>query len=172
MSWIRNQEPHDLFISHASELKIARMLSKVYSGSSFGRLQMEIHMRTAIILAAGLILSATGAWSQESSRDRDDFDRGSWRDNRDGWDRDRDRRRGHMMRHDDDDGDGDRGDHFERGARFFLRSGDTQLRVVCGNRESTQACVDAALRMFDRVQSQQGTSARPPASSAPAQPPQ
>jgi len=131
---------------------------------------MEIHMRTAIILAAGLILSATGAWSQESSRDRDDFDRGSWRDSHDRWDRDRDRRRGPMMR--DDDDDDDRGGRSERGARFFLRSGDTQLRVVCGNRESTQACVDAALRMFDRVQSQQGTTARPPASSAPAQPPQ
>jgi hypothetical protein len=35
-----------------------------------------------------------------------------------------------------------------------VRSGDTQLRVVCSDRESTQACVDAALRMFDRVQSQ------------------
>lgn len=51
--------------------------------------------------------------------------------------------------HDDreDDGPG-------RNARFFVRSGDTLLRVVCGDRESTQACVDSALRMFDRVQSQ------------------
>jgi hypothetical protein len=125
-------------------------------------------MRTAFILAAGLTLFATGAWSQESSRDRDDFDRGTWRESRDGWDRDRDRRRGPMMRHDDDDQD----DRSERGARFFLRSGDTQLRVVCGNRESTQSCVDAALRMFDRVQSQQGTTTRAPTTPAPSQPPQ
>lgn len=71
------------------------------------------------------------------------------------------------MRDDDEEG---RGSRDGRGARFFLRSGDTQLRVVCGNRESTQTCVDAALRMFDRMQSQQGTAARTP--SAPAQPPQ
>lgn len=126
-------------------------------------------MKKALILAAGLALVATGAWSQESSRDRDDYGRGSWRESRDGWDRDRDRHRGPMIMRGDDDED-DRGDRSERGARFFLRSGDTQLRVVCGNRESTQSCVDAALRMFDRVQSQQGTASRAPA--APTQPPQ
>ena len=123
-------------------------------------------MRKAFLLAAGFLVLATGAWAQESSRDRDDFDRGGWRENREGWDRDRDRRRGPMMMREDRD-DSDRS---ERGARFFLRSGDTQLRIVCGNRESTQSCVDAALRMFDRLQSQ--TNARPPASTTPAQPPQ
>ncbi|EIM27455.1 hypothetical protein [Microvirga lotononidis] len=124
-------------------------------------------MKTAFLLAAGLVCLATGALSQESSRDRDDAGRGGWHDRRDGWDRDMDRRRGSMMRDDDEEG---RGSRDGRGARFFLRSGDTQLRVVCGNRESTQTCVDAALRMFDRMQSQQGTAARTP--SAPAQPPQ
>jgi hypothetical protein len=123
-------------------------------------------MRKAFLLAAGFLVLATGAWAQESSRDRDDFDRGGWRENREGWDRDQDRRRGPMMMREDRD-DSDRS---ERGARFFLRSGDTQLRIVCGNRESTQSCVDAALRMFDRLQSQ--TNARPPASTPPAQPPQ
>jgi hypothetical protein len=123
-------------------------------------------MRKAFLLAAGFLVLATGAWAQESSRDRDDFDRGGWRENRESWDRDRDRRRSQMMMREDRD-DSDRS---ERGARFFLRSGDTQLRIVCGNRESTQSCVDAALRMFDRLQSQ--TNARPPASTQPAQPPQ
>jgi len=123
-------------------------------------------MRKAFLLAAGFLVLATGAWAQESSRDRDDFDRGGWRENREGWDRDRDRRRGPMMMREERD-DSDRS---ERGARFFLRSGDTQVRIVCGNRESTQSCVDAALRMFDRLQSQ--TNARPPASTTPAQPPQ
>lgn len=123
-------------------------------------------MRKAFLLAAGFLVLATGAWAQESSRDRDDFDRGGWRENRESWDRDRDRRRSQMMMREDRD-DSDRS---ERGARFFLRSGDTQLRIVCGNRESTQSCVDAALRMFDRLQSQ--TNARPPASTTPAQPPQ
>ena len=123
-------------------------------------------MRKAFLLAAGFLVLATGAWAQESSRDRDDFDRGGWRENREGWDRDQDRRRGPMMMREDRDDS----DWWERGARFFLRSGDTQLRIVCGNRESTQSCVDAALRMFDRLQSQ--TNARPPASTTPAQPPQ
>ena len=126
-------------------------------------------MQKAVILAAGLALLTTSALSQESSRDRDDFGRSGWRESRDGWDRDRDRRRGPMMRDDDED---DRGDRSERGARFFLRNGDTQLRVVCGNRESTQSCVDAALRMFDRMQSQHGMTTRAPSTPAPAQPPQ
>jgi hypothetical protein len=129
---------------------------------------MEIHMKSAFILAAGLTLLATGAWSQETSRNRDDYDRGGWHESRDRWDRDRDRR-GSIMRDDDDD---DRDERSERGARFFLRSGDTQLRVVCGNRESTQSCVDAALRMFDRMQAQQGTTTRAPTAPAPSQPPQ
>jgi hypothetical protein len=128
-------------------------------------------MRKALLLAAGLALLSTSAWSQDSSRDRDDFDRGGWRESRDGWDRDGDRdrdgRRGSRMRDDDDDDD----DRSGRGARFFLRSGDTQLRAVCGDRESTQACVDAALRMFDRLQSQAGGTARPAGTPTPASPP-
>ena len=125
-------------------------------------------MKKAIVLAAGFALLASGALSQETSRDRDDSNRGGWRDSRDGWDRDRDRRRGPMMRDDDEE---DRSGRYERGSRFYLRSGDTQLRVVCGNRESTQSCVDAALRMFERMQSQQGTT-RTPSAPAPAQQPQ
>ncbi|MBA1155924.1 hypothetical protein [Microvirga mediterraneensis] len=127
-------------------------------------------MKSAFLLAVGLSLLSTGAMSQESSRDRDDAGRSGWRDRHDGWDRDGDRRRGSIMR--DDDEEEDRGSRDGRGARFFLRSGDTQLRVVCGNRESTQACVDAALRMFDRVQSQPGTATRSTPAPAPAQPPQ
>lgn len=129
-------------------------------------------MKRALILAAGLTLLATGAWSQDSSRDRDDTDRG-WRESRDSWDRgdrDRERRRGPMpmMRH----GGDDRDDRPEHGAHFFLRSGDTQLRIVCGSRESTQTCVDAALRLFERVQSQQGTGSRTSTTPAPSQPSQ
>jgi hypothetical protein len=132
---------------------------------------MESDMKTALILAVGLTVFSTGAWAQDSSGDRDDYGRGGWRETRDGWDRDGDRRRGPMMREDEDDS---REDRLGRGARFFLRSGDTQVRVVCGNRESTQSCVDAALRMFDRMQSQPGPTGRSPPTSmpAPAQPPQ
>lgn len=132
-------------------------------------------MRKALILAAGLVLVAGSAWGQSSSRDRDDEDGRGWRETRHGYDHrqgydhrahegDRDRWRGRIMREDDDDGDDAREDRQGRGARFFLRSGDTQLRIVCGDRESTQACVDAALRMFDRVQSQP---ARQPAAPTP-----
>ena len=131
-------------------------------------------MRKALILAAGLVLVAGSAWGQGSSRDRDDEDGGGWRETRHGYDRQgydhqaheggRDRMRGRIMR--EDDGDDARDDRQGRGARFFLRSGDTQLRIVCGDRESTQACVDAALRMFDRVQAQPAPS-RAPAAPAP-----
>jgi hypothetical protein len=112
-------------------------------------------MQKILILAAGLALVATSAYSQTSSRDRDDYGREEWRESRGGWDQDDDRRRG-RGHHDDD--------RSASGAHFFIRSGDAQLRVVCGGRESTQACVDAALRMFDRVQAQQGAAPRSPSS--------
>lgn len=130
-------------------------------------------MRKVLILTAGLALAATSAWGQPSSRDRDDDGRGGWREDRGRWHSDSDDRPGYGMRYrsmrDDDDDDDRRGGG---NAHFFLRSGDTQLRVVCGDRESTQACVDAALRMFDRVQSQQGAASRSPSTSpAPTSPP-
>jgi hypothetical protein len=123
----------------------------------YGVALTETYMRKVLILAAGLALIGTSAWSQSSSRDDDRH--GRWQESRDRWDRARDRdddRRGRAMRDDDDDRSG-------RGARFFLRSGDTQLRVACGDEESTQACVDAALRMFDRVQSQPRATTSSPA---------
>ncbi|MCB8822293.1 hypothetical protein [Microvirga rosea] len=125
---------------------------------------MEIHMRKVLILAAAtMTLIGTSAMGQSISRDRDDDSRGRWYDGYSRWDRNRDDMRGSRVRDEDED------DRSGGNARFFVRSGDTQLRVVCGDRESTQACVDAALRMFDRVQSQPrsagGSSAAP--SSAP-----
>ena len=127
-------------------------------------------MRKVLILAAGLALIGTSAWSQSSSRDDDEW-RGRWHESHGRWDResnrdsDRGERRGRAMHDDDDDASG-------RGARFFLRSGDTQLRVACGDRDSTQACVDAALRMFDRVQAQPraATGSPTPAPAAPSTP--
>ena len=122
-------------------------------------------MRHAILFAAGLVVLATAASAQSSSRDRDEDGRGGdWREGR-SWDRDWDhhRRGGRPMRGDDDEPG--------RGARFFLRSGDTQIRVVCDQRESTRACVDAALTMFDRVRSQQGAAgSATPASPGPSAP--
>jgi hypothetical protein len=124
----------------------------------------EAYMRKALLLAAGLTLAATSAWSQ-SSRDRDDDDRGDWREMRKEWRRHSDDRRsddwrGRSMRDDEEDRGG-------TGARFFLRSGDTQLRVICDERESMRACVDSALTMFERVRPRQDTTS---GSTAPASP--
>ena len=88
-------------------------------------------MRKALVLAAGLALLGTSAWGQSSSTDDDDDRRGRWYDSRDGWDRDRDRdsrseRRQRAMRNDD-------GDRPGGNSHFFVRSGDTQLHVVCND---------------------------------------
>lgn len=124
---------------------------------------MEILMRKVLILAAGFALIGTSAMSQSTSRDRDDYSRGHWYDGGyDRWDRDRgkdDMRR--SMRDDDED------NRSGRNARFFVRNGDAQMRIVCGDRESTQSCIDSALRLFDRVQSQP----RSTGSSGPSTPP-
>jgi hypothetical protein len=137
-------------------------------------------MRKALILGLGLALVGTAAWSESSSRDDDYSSRGDygpsrgdyghhdrWHGASSGWDRNQDEDRGGRMQEDrggrmqDDERPG-------RGARFFLRSGDTQLRIVCGSRESSQACVDSALRLFERVQSQARTGSSSPSSSGPA----
>ena len=113
-------------------------------------------MRKTIILAAGLALMATSALAQSPGRDRDD-DRRGWREER-RESRDRDDWRGRSMRDDDDE------PGRSRAARFFLRSGDTRVAVRCDDRDSTRACVDATLTLFDRIKSQTPSSG--PASSA------
>lgn len=118
-------------------------------------------MWKSLVVAAGLALIGTSAWSQDYTRERDDRDREHWHEGR--WDRDRDRderggramregMRDRMMMMRDRMRDDDDGERSGRGAHFFLRSGDTQLRVVCGTEDTTRACVEAALMMFDRVQ--------------------
>jgi hypothetical protein len=127
--------------------------------------EQEINMHKAIILAAGLALAATSALAQGSWRDRDDDDRRGWREDRREWSRDRDRD-GMRGRSTDDMRDDDEGG--PRAARFHVRSGDARMGVRCDERESMRACVDAALTMFDRIRSQQGTGGT--TSSAPASP--
>jgi len=148
-------------------------------------------MKQALILAIGLALFGTSAWSQSSPQDQDDYARPdrreySWHRDRgdDGdWNQDRGNRRESSSRWDRERGgeDQDRGDRSTRtmrddnedrsgqGAHFSLRSGDTQLRVVCADRESTRICVDEALRMFDHLQSKTrtGTGSANPSSSIP-----
>lgn len=125
-------------------------------------------MRKAIILAAGLALVTTSALGQGSWRDRGDDDRRGWREER-GEGRDRDEMRGRSMHdhHDDDEG-------RSRAARFVLRSGEARMAVRCDDRESMRACVDAAMTLFDKVRTQQGsssTSSTSPGSSSSAPPP-
>jgi hypothetical protein len=76
------------------------------------------------------------------------------------------------MRDHHDDDDDYRG--HSRAARFVLRSGEARMAVRCDDRESMRACVDAALTMFDRVRTQQGTTSgstsTAPASPAPSSP--
>ena len=63
-------------------------------------------------------------------------------------------------------------DHSGQGARFVIRSGDTQLRVVCSGEESTQACVDAAVTLYERVQPQRSPRpGNPPPAPEPGSPP-
>jgi hypothetical protein len=123
-------------------------------------------MRRALSIAIMLACVATAADAQGSRRDDRDGDR--WRDHSREWREDRGGR--------DHDDDGWRHRRFmngdRSGARFFLRSGDTRLGVVCDDGESMRSCVDAALTLFDRGR-QIGSSApsspsnSPPSSSPP-----
>ncbi|MBX3537665.1 MAG: hypothetical protein KF735_08510 [Chelatococcus sp.] len=71
----------------------------------------------------------------------------------------------HAMRdHDHEDRDNGGG-----GGGFIIRSGDTRLAVRCGDRETMRSCVDAALMLFDRVQSRV-TAEKPPAGNPQAAP--
>lgn len=135
-------------------------------------------MRTAAISALGLLLAAGSAWAQSSYDDRDRSDRDdrgayssqsydsdrysrssdSTRDRSGGWDRSR-------MRH---HWSGHHGGYHGKsssgnGASFYLKSGDKEFRVDCGDDDSIRECVDAALLMFREVQdtSPASTSASP-----------
>ncbi|WP_210497015.1 hypothetical protein [Microvirga antarctica] len=117
-------------------------------------------MRTVLILAAGLTVMATSAFSQPYSRDRDDAGRGGWYERRGDWERGRepDDRHGSASPSENEP-DNDRGDG---GARFSLRMGDTHIRVVCGDREPSRACVEAAILLLDRVKASAPASPPPP----------
>jgi len=111
-------------------------------------------MRKALLMAFALALSASSAQAQGRDRDRDDDD-GWKRDHREyrhggDWDDDHEWREEHRGRF----GGGG-------GARFFVRSGETRLGVVCDSGESMRNCVDAALTLLDRAK--QAGSAAPSA---------
>ena len=61
-----------------------------------------------------------------------------------------------------EDRKGDGGDrHHERGAKFFLRVGDTRIAARCSDGETMRACVDATLMLLDKARSLQGAATQP-----------
>lgn len=65
---------------------------------------------------------------------------------------------------DQDQSQGDGGSPRARGAAFYLKSGDKEFRVDCGNDEPTRECVDAALTMFREIEKPTGAAAMTPSS--------
>ena len=112
-------------------------------------------MRKALSLVVALTLLASAAQAQGRDRDRDD-EEDWWRGTRENRD-ERGRGRGR------DDHDGWREGRYHRGAgaRFFVRSGETRVGVVCDSGESMRSCVDAALTLLDRAK-QAGSGATAP----------
>jgi hypothetical protein len=129
-------------------------------------------MKRSIIIAACVLLSAP-AWSQSPPLNSDygpGSDRRDMRGDRDGGGFRDDRGRRFGLDRDDDKG-GDRGwrrggqdgamgggmgggmGGMGGGARFMLKSGDTQLAVRCDSQESMRACVDATLSLMDKARS-------------------
>lgn len=147
-------------------------------------------MRTAAISALGFLLAAGSAWAQSSDQDRDRSDSGGY--SSPGYDSDRgsdrsssDRASDRSWRHSWRSGDSSRDRSHDwagsesrghmsgfhgatysgkgrSGASFYLKSGDKEFRVRCGDDDSTGECVDAALQMFREVTSHTaGASASP-----------
>jgi hypothetical protein len=141
-------------------------------------------MKRTILIVAGSLLLGAPAIAQSSdrpyersdqSRDRRDQERNDWRD------RNTDGGRGwteheRSARSDDEGGGMQRRAGRNRGARFFIKSGDTEIKVKCDAQESMRACVDAVTSLMERSRAMSGSAATsppattPPASSAPAKP--
>jgi hypothetical protein len=101
-------------------------------------------MRKVLSVAAALVLSASLAQAQGRDRDwDDDDDRSSRREHREERGGDPDDYRGWR---------GERGgDSSGRGgSRFFVRSGEASLRIVCGRGETMRSCVDAGLTLLEK----------------------
>ncbi|CAH1654836.1 Eukaryotic translation initiation factor 4B [Hyphomicrobiales bacterium] len=122
-------------------------------------------MRSSLIIGAIFALTTFPALAQDMSGAGNrgwDERRGYGRD----WRSDRDDRGDRADRQDRDEQrdwrssmhemrDHERGDQDMSGggSGFLIRSGDIRLAVRCGDRETMRSCVDAALMLFDRVQS-------------------
>lgn len=138
-------------------------------------------MKRTILIVAGSLLLGVPAFAQQSdraydrsdqSRDRRDQERNDWRDRgadegRGGW-----TERERNARSDDEGGGMQRRAGRNRGARFFIKSGDTEIKVKCDAQESMRACVDAVNTLMERSRAMSGPAATtpPPAPSTPSKP--
>ena len=95
-------------------------------------------MRTAILVAAGLMLITLPAFSQDSGT-KDDHGPSYGRRDRDLED---------LL---SEFGERMSRDGPARGASFLLRSGDATLAVRCDPRDSMRSCVDAATTLLERA---------------------
>ncbi len=118
-------------------------------------------MRLAIT-ALGLCVAAGSAFAQSSYDDRNrDEGRGNGYDSRShdsrGYDSRNQNSGGYGSERSQRSGDWDRDESHHnsrqtRAATFYLKSGDKEFRVDCGDDDSTRECVDAALTMFREIQ--------------------
>ncbi len=121
-------------------------------------------MRIATITALGLILASSSAWAQSGYNDRS---RG------DGYQDQSERTTGDSYRHHWERGGDQNDDHSNegksrhtRGASLYLKSGDKEFRVDCGDDDSTRECVDAAMLMFREMHGAVGTTSSATSGSA------
>jgi hypothetical protein len=115
-------------------------------------------MRIATITALGLVLASSSAWAQSTYSDssRNDGYRTQDQSERTG---------GDSYRHHWERGGGQNDDHSSygktrhtRGASLYLKNGDKEFRVDCGDDDSTRECVDAAMLMFREMHGTTATS--------------
>lgn len=113
-------------------------------------------MCIATITALGLILASSSAWAQSGYNDRS---RG------DGYQDQSERSTGNSYRHHWERGGDQNDDHSNegksrhtRGASLYLKNGDKEFRVDCGDDDSTRECVDAAMLMFREMHGTTATS--------------
>jgi len=115
-------------------------------------------MKTLIIAVFGAAIATTAvAQPAPSGSGRDTSDRRQSYERRGGYDDDRtgpgpgDMRRREMFEEHHPWMFGGQGE--DRGAHFRFRRGDARIDIRCGDHESTSVCVEAAIRLMDKVMS-------------------
>lgn len=115
-------------------------------------------MRIATITALGLVLASSSVWAQSTYNDNSRNDGHRYQDQSE-------RTGGDAYRHHWERGGGQNDDQSSygktrhtRGASLYLKNGDKEFRVDCGDDDSTRECVDAAMLLFREMHGVTGTS--------------